>query len=122
MNFSRLPACAAISVFVLLGGLVVMTIAWGMIFPGRIYLCTDSVMPGIDFLLPGSWVHEPIAYVGMVDPSAPMGQDFIRSGWTVTKLWWAWWGMLGVAVIPSLMPITVCLLRRRGAEGDDGPR
>lgn len=121
MNLSRLPACSAISVFVLLGGMVVMTIAWETVFNGRVYQCSDSIgFPG--FLMPGRWVHEPIAYVAAVSPSTSMSDpDVIKMGWTVTKLWWAWWGMIAVVVMSSLAPILVCLLRSE-PNNDDGPQ
>lgn len=121
MNFSRLPACAAIGGFVLLGGLVVMTIAWETLFNGRVYQCSDSIgFPG--FLMPGQWVHEPIAYVPTVTPSTSMSDpDVIKVGWTVTKLWWAWWGMIAVVVMTSLVPILGWLRRQEPAK-DEGPQ
>jgi hypothetical protein len=119
MNPNRLPARAAISCFVLLGGLVVMTIAWDAIFPGRIYQCSDSAFPDVDFLFPGHWVHEPIAYVDTVNPAPPMStHDALLKGWTVTKLWWAWWSMLAFVMITSLLPIAACLLH--GKPPEDG--
>jgi hypothetical protein len=121
MNVLRLPARAAISVFLLLGGGVVMTIAWEFVFPGRIYHCSDSLgFPG--FLMPGRWVHEPIAYVDTVNPTPPMStHDAIKKGWSVAKLWWAWWSMLAVVVMTSLAPIVDCFLRG-DPDGEDGPQ
>jgi hypothetical protein len=122
MNLNRLPACTVIACFVLLGGLIVMTIAWETLFTGRIYQCSDSAFPGMDFLFPGHWVHEPIAYVDSVDPTPPMStHDALLKGWTVTKLWWAWWGMTAVVVITSLVPIAACLLRGKPPE-HEGPQ
>jgi len=119
MNFSRLPACAALGVFILLGGGVVMTIAWETIFNGRVYQCSDWIgFPG--FLMPGDWVHEPIAYVDTVNPTPSMSDpDAIKKGWTVMKLWVAWWTMIAAVLITSLAPLLGCLHRGKPAE-DDG--
>ena len=78
------------------------SLLWQACFPGRIYHCTDSV--GLDYLFPGDWVHPPVETVDMIvehhDMSMP---DRLKAGWTLGKLWMAWFGMLGASLIISLL-------------------
>lgn len=75
---------------------ILMTVVWDMVFPGRVYYCTDHV--GFDYLHPGHWVH------GEVEIVDEMTDAFTRSmsepnvmlrGWTMECLWWIWGLMFG---------------------------
>jgi len=80
-----------------------MSIAWQMIFPGRIYYCTDAV--GFEFLMPGSWVHGELEIVDDVQKasSRTMSEpDVILRGWTVGRLWMIWSVMFGSTVVMGL--------------------
>ena len=82
---------------------VLMTMAWGAIFPGRIYFCTDEV--GFDYLSPGNWVHGTPEVVDDVRESSDrdMGQpDVILEGWTVPKIWGVWILMFSTSVALGL--------------------
>ncbi len=74
------------------GSLVIlMTIAWDLIFPGRIYYCTDEI--GFDFLSPGDWVHGEFDIVSdvAVTTSRTMSEpDVLLEGWTIGSLWMVW--------------------------------
>ncbi len=79
---------------------VPMVIVWDVVFPGRIYDCTDRV--GLDYLNPGGWVHEPVKEVDTVVTGRPMSEpDTIRAGWSITGLWAVWASMFAVSVILS---------------------
>ena len=116
-KLSRLPVAVAISLFVLLGGGVVMIVAWEILFEGRIYQCSDAIgFPG--FLERGNWVHEPIAYVDAVNPVSSMSEpDAILKGWSVGHLWVAWGAMVAMVLVVALLPVFVYL--HRGSPGVD---
>ncbi|WP_367871933.1 hypothetical protein [Luteolibacter sp. Populi] len=111
LTSNLLKACG-----VLLAGVAAMTVAWELIFPGRIYHCTDD--SGFGFLEPGSWVHGPVDYVDRIDTTRPMSEpDVIKTGWTEQGLWAAWWGMAGMAVVAGL---TVPWLKREAVKARFG--
>lgn len=85
--------------------LLVMAGVWGYCVDGVVYHCSDGVW--LDFLVPGDWVHEPVRTVAAVDRAAPMGEgDYLLYGWSETRLWLLWWGM--VAMCFSLSGIVAC--------------
>jgi hypothetical protein len=80
-----------------------MSIAWDSTFPGKIYYCTDEI--GLDFLMPGNWVHGEIEYVD--DVSAAMSRsmnepDVLLRGWSVGRLWLIWSAMFGSSLVVAL--------------------
>jgi len=81
-----------------------MSIAWEVIFPGRIYLCTDEV--GLDYFRPGNWVHAEIEFVEDVASASSRSMsdpDVILRGWTTKRLWMAWSMMFGASVIVATL-------------------
>ena len=80
-----------------------MSIAWDSSLPGKIYYCTDDV--GLDYLIPGDWVHGEIEYVD--DVCAAMSRsmsepDVLLRGWSVGRLWIIWSAMFGSSLVVAL--------------------
>src|SRR5437899_10777811 len=72
------------------------TIVWHYAVTDRLYNCTDSV--GFDFVLPGHWVHRPVA-VPQIVAHRPMSEpDTIKRGWSIAGLWGLW----GLCVVTAL--------------------
>src|SRR5690348_16935789 len=104
----------AVTFFTLLVGcLLVCTIAWGAWFPGKLYNCTDAV--GFDFLQPGNWVHGNYVTVVKINPYDSMSMpDSIKEGWSVPKLWLLWWSFVAVSVaISALLTSLIFFLARK---------
>jgi hypothetical protein len=77
-----------------------LAVAWEVIFPGRIYDCTDTL--GFGYLRPGHWVHDPIEFVDEVATGRSMSEpDTIRRGWSVNGLWAVWYTMISLSAIAS---------------------
>ena len=77
-----------------------LAVAWEVVFPGRIYDCTDYT--GFGYLTPGKWVHDRIEYVDEVVTGRPMSEpDTIRLGWSLGGLWGVWLTMLGFSAAAS---------------------
>ena len=74
---------------------IASTLVWERFVAGTLYDCTD---PGfLEFLSPGDWAH--IRY-----------GDTLRTGWSMTSLWWLWYSFVIVSAVISL---AVALLPRR---------
>lgn len=67
---------------------VVSTNVWDCFVAGSIYHCTDSLF--IEFLTPGEWAH---LHEG----------DTLRTGWSITGLWWLWAAFVFLSLIISLV-------------------
>lgn len=77
-----------------------LAVAWEIIFPGRIYDCTDSL--GFGYFTPGAWVHDPIEYVDEVVTGRSMGEpDTIRLGWSIGGLWGVWLTLFSLSTAAS---------------------
>ena len=77
-----------------------LAVAWEVVFPGRIYDCTDYT--GFGYLMPGNWVHDPIEYVDEVVTGRSMGEpDTIRRGWSVRGLWGVWLALFSLSAAGS---------------------
>lgn len=93
---SRSIKCA---IFLLLLNLP-LAVAWEVIFPGRIYDCTDHTSFG--YVMPGHWVHGPIEYVDEVVTGRDMGEpDTILRGWSVSGLWGVWSALFSLSAAGS---------------------
>lgn len=95
--------CLLKTLFALVLLAIPMSIAWDSTFPGKIYYCTDDI--GLDYLIPGSWVHGEIEYVD--DVSAAMSRsmsepDVLLRGWSVGRLWLFWSAMFGSSLVVAL--------------------
>jgi len=91
---------------VLPGLTVLLTIGWEVIFPGKIYYCTDEM--GFGYLMPG-WVHGDLETLDQMPSARSMSEpDVIRSGWTPAMLWIIW----STLVVASI-GVSVCLSRLR---------
>ena len=91
------------TVFALVLLAIPMSIAWEATFPGKIYYCTDDI--GLDYLIPGKWVHGEIEYVDDVSAamSRLMGEpDVMLRGWSVVRLWLIWSAMFGSSFVVAL--------------------
>ena len=73
------------------------TVVWQYAVTDRLYHCTDSA--GIDFLLPGHWVHRPVAVQQVVAATSMSERDTIKRGWSIAGLWGLW----GLCVITALI-------------------
>src|SRR5215472_3507039 len=84
----------------LLGCVFICTIVWDASFPGKIYNCTDFMF--LDFLHPGSWVHDPYVTVPEINPHDSMSMpDSIKEGWSIPKLWLLWGSFIAASVAMS---------------------
>ena len=80
---------------------VASTLIWEQFVAGTIYRCTD---PGfLEFLSPGDWAH---IHSG----------DTLRTGWSMTRLWWLWYSFVISSVVVSLM---FAMLPRRFQSSDE---
>jgi hypothetical protein len=94
---------------------------WEKVVSQKLYDCTDSV--GFDYVLPGRWVHAPVAVVPQVVHNRSMSEpDTIREGWTVRKLWALWWSLVAGSVIISLLLASWPWILCRRMEPRDGTR
>jgi hypothetical protein len=101
------------TVFALVLLAIPMSIVWDSTLPGKIYYCTDDI--GLDYLIPGNWVHGEIEYVD--DVSAAMSRsmsepDVLLRGWSVGRLWLIWSAMFGSSLVVALY---IARLRRGAA-------
>lgn len=93
LNSARLMAKVATFLITLLVCLILSVTVWQVYFPQNIYNCTDDNMLG--FLRPGDWVHGNYVTVHKVVPSLSMSEpDTIKEGWSVGKLWFAWYSFI----------------------------
>ena len=80
-----------------------MSIAWDSTFPGKVYYCTDDI--GLDYLIPGNWVHGEIEYVDDVSAATSRSMsepDVLLLGWSVGRLWLIWSAMFGSSLVLAL--------------------
>jgi len=100
----------------LLGGTVLSAVIWQFYFPENIYNCTDDNMCG--FFRPGDWIHGNYVAVHKVVPSLSMSEpDTIKKGWSITKLWCAWWLFI-VASVAISASLTFLIFRPRKSKSD----
>ena len=54
----------------------------------------------MDFIFPGDWVHdpEPVSHVAARSMDQP---DAIKTGWTITSLWFLWSAFVGSSALLS---------------------
>lgn len=87
-------------VAILTACLVVASACWDSFVVGKLYHCTDEI--GFGLLSPGDWVHEDVAAVPKIDPSATMSEpDQILTGWSIGRLRVLWLGMIGASLLVS---------------------
>jgi hypothetical protein len=80
--------------------IIASAIVWQVVFPGHIYNFTDDNLFG--FFRPGNWVHHEFVSVPKINASDSMSMpDSIKVGWTVGKLWCAWWIFIGASFLFS---------------------
>ena len=85
----------------LIGLSILMGIGWGTLIDGVLYNCTDG--SGIDYFLPGDWVHGAIVSVPHVMRDCDMGHpDTVRAGWGIPQLWLLWSGCFASTIMLSL--------------------
>jgi hypothetical protein len=93
-----------ISILVFVGSLVMTTIVctwgWEALIKDRLYYCTDDTP--LDYLQPGSWVHNPVAVQRVVGGRSMSEPDTIKTGWSVRGLWMLWGSFVGGSVFVSL--------------------
>ncbi len=81
---------------------IILTVAWDAIFPGRVYLCTDSVP--FDYISPGEWIHGSFETVDSISSLRARGMedpDAIIKGWTLGRLWAIWGGLFAASILLS---------------------
>ena len=91
------------TVFALVLLAIPMSIAGDSPFPSTIYYCTDDI--GLDYVIPGNWVHGEIEYVDDVSTamSRSMSEpDVLLRGWSVGRLWLIWSAMFGSSLVLAL--------------------
>lgn len=81
---------------------IACTFIWETCINGRLYVCTD---PGwLDFLDPGNWVHGKYVEVDRFDHPRSMSEpDAVLAGWSKQRLWFLWYGFVGLAVAVSFL-------------------
>jgi hypothetical protein len=109
---------------VLMAGCTILcAVLWQRLVADTLYNCTDSLgLP--DFLVSSRhWVHNPVS-VQHVSGGRSMGEpDTVREGWSLTRLIWLRWSLVGAsAVISFILTQALCASRladgrRRGSGG-----
>lgn len=83
---------------------IVCTVVWQSFVTDTLYNCTDPLW--LDFLSPGDWVHshdgQPIALVPVVTARPMNDPDTIKTGWSVTRLWYLWYSFIGISIVISV--------------------
>ena len=97
-----MPKMYAMLIVTLIGMTFLSTRVWQLLVTDTLYHCTDAMW--LDFLNPGSWVHDPVVLVAQVLPSSSMSEpDTIRVGWSMSSLWNLWYSFVGVSVAVSIL-------------------
>lgn len=80
---------------------ILSALLWQQFITNTLYHCTDSV--GIDYFLPGHWVHNPVS-VTQVVPAASMSEpDIIKSGWSQIRLLALWFTLVCTSILTSIL-------------------
>ena len=98
--FRKLKSTAKFAA-VIFAMMIVCTIVWQMLMPGRLYDCSDDNMVG--FLRPGDWVHHPVSVPRVVLSRTMSDPDTIKAGWSVTGLWLVWFSFVTVSAVISVL-------------------
>lgn len=88
--------------FILLFGAftLMMAAVWEFTIHERVYNCTDSLPFG--YFSPGTWVHGDIVYLEDIPFGRSMSEpDAIKVGWSMSKLWTLWIGMVITSAVFS---------------------
>ena len=91
---------------------VALSIAWDIVFPGRIYFCTDEV--GLDYWQPGSWVHGEVEFVDDVVAASSRNMsesDVMVRGWTIESVWVIWSVMFVSSILVARLLARIRWLR-----------
>lgn len=82
--------------------IIACTVIWESRINGHLYVCTD---PGfLDFLDPGDWVHKNYVEVDRFDHPRSMSEpDAVLKGWSKERLWFLWYGFVGLSVAISFV-------------------
>lgn len=101
-SFLDMQRMLTIGVFLtaLIAMTVLNTVIWQRFVTDTLYNCTD---PGwLDYLFPGSWVHNSVVEVQVVVNGRSMSEpDTIRKGWSVAGLWCLWFSFVVVSLVVS---------------------
>jgi len=99
---------------------IIFTAIWGVFITDNLYNCTDAV--GFDYLQPGNWVHDNVAFVNQVRAGRSMSEpDTIKEGWSVPALWALWLLFFGSSVVASAFLARGLSAARRSAEPTSSP-
>jgi hypothetical protein len=86
---------------VLLCWTIAFTFLWERFVADTLYNCTD---PGwFDYLFPGDWAHKPVSVRHVTGGRSMSEPDTIKEGWTMTRLWYLWFSVVGISVILSAL-------------------
>ena len=106
-NSAFKQAAIAMIVFcvVMVGMTVLCAVLWKQFLVGNVYDNTDDGDGG-GYLFPGHWVGNdegfPVIVVEHLKPVRSMSDpDELKAGWSVTRLWFVWWFLLGISTIVS---------------------
>jgi hypothetical protein len=79
----------------------ICTVIWSRFITDTLYNCTDAI--GLDYLHPGDWVHQPVAFVSHVVAGRSMSEpDTLKEGWSIAGLWGLWFLFFGVSLAVSV--------------------
>lgn len=106
---TKIAVSAVIFAAVMIGMTIVCEMVWEACLGDQVYLCTD---PLDGYLTPDNWVGNgedsddgyPIVFVDhLVDTGAMNDPDELKMGWSVGRLWYAWYSLFGLSLIVSLL-------------------
>src|SRR5690242_4264758 len=92
-----------IKLYIAMDGMtIVCTIVWQGLVIDRLYNCTDdAALP--DYLLPGMWVHHPVAAQIITNHRSLSEPDTVKEGWGMTGLWILWFSFVLASVVVSVL-------------------